>query len=107
MVPAKVFLPTANPSHASIIALTTAVVLPPTMLPGLSAYITSKLAVVKLVEFLSAENPNLFVAALHPGMVNTDILQKTGVDIANIPIDSGSWFCGRHIPVCRLLLTCR
>ncbi len=73
----KVFLPTANPSHAAILGMTTGTSgLPPAMLPGLSAYISSKLAQVKLLEFLAAENPNVFVASVHPGMVETSLFRK-------------------------------
>jgi len=56
---------------------------------NLSAYITSKLTVIKLVEFLAAENPTIFAAALHPGMVDTNILQRSGADPSKLPIDSG------------------
>ena len=37
-----------------------ALVFPPVGTPGLSAYLISKLAAVKTLEFLAAENPNIF-----------------------------------------------
>lgn len=90
MIAAKVFLPTANPSHAAILGMTTGTSgLPPAMLPGLSAYISSKLAQVKFLEFLAAENPNVFVASVHPGMVETSIFCKSGAKAEALPMDKG------------------
>lgn len=37
--------------------------------PGMSAYSASKMAVLKLAEFLDAEKPNLRVFTVHPGIV--------------------------------------
>lgn len=91
MIPVKAFLPTANPSHAAIVGLTTAVIFPPSIQPGLSAYITSKLALVKFIEYVAAENPNVFAAALNPGVINTAMFEKLGADPASLPFDSGVW----------------
>ncbi|RAL17618.1 SDR family NAD(P)-dependent oxidoreductase [Aspergillus homomorphus CBS 101889] len=88
MLSSKVFIPTANPTHAAIITTSAAVVLPPTMLVGLSAYHCSKLAVVKLTEHLAAENKNIFVASLHPGMVETEIFSKSGAKAEQLPMDT-------------------
>ncbi|PSS10967.1 hypothetical protein M430DRAFT_61331 [Amorphotheca resinae ATCC 22711] len=88
MTAANVFLPTANPTHAALLGLTTGTVsLPTVMLPGLSAYISSKLAQVKLLEFLAAENPNVFVASVHPGMVETAVFTKSGAKAEALPMD--------------------
>jgi len=90
MLTAKAFLPTVNPSRAAILGVTTgASGLPPAMLPGLSAYISSKLAQVKFLEFLAAENPNIFVASMHPGMVETDMFLKSGGKTEVMPMDKG------------------
>lgn len=89
MIATKVFLPTANPTRAAVIALTAAVVFPASRLANLSAYISSKLTVIKLMEFLAAENPTVFAAALHPGMVDTSILRSSGADPSKLPLDSG------------------
>ncbi|GKT46421.1 short chain dehydrogenase citE [Colletotrichum spaethianum] len=84
----KAFLPTANPTHASLVALTTGTTaLPAVALPGLSAYMASKLAQTKIIEFLAAENPNIFAATLHPGMVETDIFKKSGAKAEALPMD--------------------
>ena len=90
MTTVKAFLPTANPSRAAIIGVTTSIIaLPPANLPGLSAYIGSKLAQVKVLEFLGAENPHIFVASVHPGMVETDIFRKGGAQAEVMPMDKG------------------
>ena len=36
---------------------------------GNSAYLVSKLALAKTIEFLAQENLNVFFASIHPGMV--------------------------------------
>lgn len=89
MIATNVFLPTANPTHAAVVALTAAVIFPVAKLNGLSAYISSKLALIKIIEFLAAENPTVFAAALHPGMIDTNILRNSGADPGTLPLDSG------------------
>lgn len=91
MLATHVFLPTANPTHAAVVALTAAVVFPASKLNGLSAYISSKLALIKMMEFLAAENPTIFAAALHPGMIDTHILRSSGADPSTLPLDSGKY----------------
>ncbi|KAF9876189.1 short chain dehydrogenase reductase [Colletotrichum karsti] len=84
----KSFLSTTNPSHAAVVALTSGTTaLPVSMLPGLSPYMASKLAQTKIIEFLAAENPNLFAVTLHPGMVETDIFKKSGAKAEALPMD--------------------
>ena len=92
IIAATAFLPTANKTHASMLSITAgALVFPPVGTPGLSAYLTSKLAVVKMLEFLAAENPNIFVASVHPGMVDTGIFRKSGAKPETLPMDSGEF----------------
>jgi NAD(P)-dependent dehydrogenase (short-subunit alcohol dehydrogenase family) len=89
MTAAKVFLRTANSSGAVIIGVTTGMSgLPPAMFPGLSAYISSKLAQVKFLELLAAENPNIFVASVHPGMIETPLFRKSGARAEALPMDT-------------------
>jgi NAD(P)-dependent dehydrogenase (short-subunit alcohol dehydrogenase family) len=91
MIAAKAFLPTANPAHAAIIGLTSGfMTLPPPALPGVSAYMSSKLAQVRVLEFLAAENPNIFVASVHPGLVETAVFKASGAKAENLPMDTGS-----------------
>ncbi|KAL2795459.1 putative NADP(+)-dependent dehydrogenase [Aspergillus keveii] len=87
LILAKSFLPPTNPIHAAVIGYSAAVTFPAAMLPGLSAYTISKTAVIKLIEYTAAENPSIFAAALHPGVVDTPILRKTGVDPTTLPMD--------------------
>ena len=74
---------------------TGALVFPPVGTPGLSAglsaYLTSKLAAVKTLEFLVAENPNIFVASVHPGIVDIGMFRKSGAKPETLPMDSGEF----------------
>ncbi|KAJ5627008.1 hypothetical protein N7528_004435 [Penicillium herquei] len=88
IIAAKVFLPTANPVRSAVVALTAIVVFPTARLVGNSGYISSKLTLVKIMEFLAAENPKVFAAAMHPGMVETEIFRRSGADPTKVPIDS-------------------
>ena len=68
-----------------------ALVFPPASTPGLSAYLTSKMAMVKTLEFLAMENPSVFVASVHPGMVDTGLFRKSGAKPEMMPMDSGEF----------------
>lgn len=59
------------------------------MVPGLSAYMSSKLAQTKLIEFVAHEHPNLFAATVHPGMIETNIFTRSGAKAENLPMDKG------------------
>lgn len=88
MLAVQAFIPSANPTHVSILGVTTGgVFVPPTMVPNMSSYISSKLAMVKILEYVAAENPNLFVASLHPGTVDTAMYTKSGRH--PMPMDAG------------------
>lgn len=63
--------------------------MPTSYLPGLSAYVSSKLAQGKVYEFLAAENPGIFVATVDPGMVETATFNRTGATVDQVPIDTG------------------
>ncbi|KAI1447660.1 hypothetical protein F5Y02DRAFT_432303 [Annulohypoxylon stygium] len=89
MLVAKAFLPTANPTQAAFLGVTTDVSLMPAVyLPGLSAYTASKLAQAKMFEFIAAENPNIFVATVNPGMIETDNFYRTGGTTDKLPMDT-------------------
>ncbi|KAI1775368.1 putative NADP(+)-dependent dehydrogenase [Hypoxylon cercidicola] len=84
----KAFLPTANKSHATILAVTSGIAAAPSaMLPGVSAYISSKLAQTKMIEYVSSENPNVFAATVHPGVYMTNITKKSGAKEGDLPLD--------------------
>ena len=87
---ATAFIPTANKARATILGSAAgAFSLPPATTPGLSAYLTSKLAMVKILEFLAVENPTIFIASVHPGMVDTEVFRKSGATPDMLPMDSG------------------
>ncbi|KAL8956246.1 MAG: hypothetical protein Q9193_006178 [Seirophora villosa] len=73
----QAFLPMRNPNSSastSIIGINAAMVQVPAGVgpaSGGSAYASSKIAQVKILEFLAAENPEVFVASVHPGVVET------------------------------------
>ncbi|KAG6369002.1 hypothetical protein INS49_003221 [Diaporthe citri] len=84
----KAFMPFAEPSHATVLSLVTGMAaLPAKNLPNLSSYLASKLAQTKVIEFLPVENPNIFAATIHPGMVETAIFNKSGADSTKLPMD--------------------
>ncbi|KAL3472085.1 hypothetical protein BJX99DRAFT_249898 [Aspergillus californicus] len=76
VVAAKSLLPMVNPTRAVVIGYSAAITFPAVMTPGISAYAISKLAIVKLIEFIAAEYPSVFTAALHPGFVETEMSRK-------------------------------
>jgi NAD(P)-dependent dehydrogenase (short-subunit alcohol dehydrogenase family) len=89
-IASHIFLPTANPTHSTILGVTSGTIsLPSAMTPGISAYQSSKIAQVKMLEFLAAENPRTFVASVHPGMVDTVVFRKSGARAEDLPMDTG------------------
>lgn len=84
----KAFVPLAEPSHATVLSLTTGLAaLHSKSLPGLSAYMASKFAQNKIIEYLSSEHPNIFAAIIHPGLIETAIFNKAGADPKTLPMD--------------------
>ena len=93
MVTTRAFLPSRN-KDASIIGLSTDIITFPVSGPiaiGASAYNCSKLAQVRLLEYVSAENPDLFVVSVSPGGVDTDMLRFSGIHAKIYPhyLDDG------------------
>jgi len=85
---ARAFIPTADLSNASILGITSDVsLMPAAHLPGLSSYVSSKFAQAKVFEFLAAENPNIFIATINPGMVETNNFNRTGASPEGLPMD--------------------
>jgi NAD(P)-dependent dehydrogenase (short-subunit alcohol dehydrogenase family) len=73
---AKHFLSKCRP-NATFISLSSAVLhFPAAAMTGLSSYSAAKLAVLKLNEYLAAENPTLRVFNVHPGSVETPMYEK-------------------------------
>ncbi|TVY37691.1 Short chain dehydrogenase [Lachnellula subtilissima] len=89
VVLSQAFFPNANPSGAAIYALTSgALALPTKLTAGLSAYLSSKAAQAKIMEYLAVENPNHFVCTIHPGMIETKVFQATGAKAEQLPMDT-------------------
>ncbi|KAI0202862.1 hypothetical protein F4808DRAFT_420094 [Astrocystis sublimbata] len=85
---AKIFLPTADRPDATFLGVVSDTsILPVAYLPGLSPYISSKLAQAKVFEFLAAENSDIFIASIHPGMIETDNFNRTGASPDGLPMD--------------------
>ncbi|KAF2442864.1 putative short-chain dehydrogenase [Karstenula rhodostoma CBS 690.94] len=55
------------------------------LMPGSWAYAATKMANTKMFEYIQAENPNLHVVNVHPGVVNTEINAAT--DMAGVGVD--------------------
>ena len=93
MVTTRAFLPSRN-KDASIIGVNANMI---TMEPshpavsGVSAYSCSKIAQVRLLEHVAAENPDVFVVSAHPGIVPTDMASSSGKKVLIPPefIDDG------------------
>ncbi|KAK0634266.1 hypothetical protein B0T17DRAFT_501948 [Bombardia bombarda] len=77
--------PSSQPAILGVISDTS--LLPTSYLPGLSSYVASKLAQAKVFEFLAAEHPDIFVATVHPGMVETANFYSTGASPESLPMD--------------------
>ncbi|KAF7512746.1 hypothetical protein GJ744_000313 [Endocarpon pusillum] len=89
IIAAKAFFPTANAKRAVVLGNTAgAIALPTKQVVGLSGYLTSKLAQIKTLEFLAAENPKMFACSVHPGMIETDIFLKSGARPDQLPMDT-------------------
>ena len=54
---------------------------------GSSSYVTSKLATIKLFEFVAAEYPDVQVVTIHPGVVDTALNSKS--EYEGLPMDDG------------------
>jgi NAD(P)-dependent dehydrogenase (short-subunit alcohol dehydrogenase family) len=54
---------------------------------GKSAYVTSKLGMVRLFEFVADEYPDVQVLSIHPGVVDTAMNKKSQVN--EFPMDDG------------------
>ncbi|MCJ1250012.1 hypothetical protein MMC30_007238 [Trapelia coarctata] len=98
MIPVHAFLPNRN-SNAAIVGVNAAMVTIPAphlVSRGASAYVSSKMAQLKFLELLAAENPDIFVVSVHPGVVRTPLLDKANIfdapeDDVRLPADFMVW----------------
>ncbi|KAI4170498.1 MAG: hypothetical protein LQ346_008850, partial [Caloplaca aetnensis] len=91
----QAFIHTRNPSPSvptSIIGINAAMVhMPAGVGPatGSSAYTSSKMAQLKVMEYLAAEQPDIFVASVHPGVVETPMTRALMEHGAGKPEQAG------------------
>jgi NAD(P)-dependent dehydrogenase (short-subunit alcohol dehydrogenase family) len=83
----QVFLPTKGKNPVIIGTSTAAVTLPVAMVTDGSSYVASKLGLIKFLEVLAAEYPDIHITTIHPGIVATDMFSKSGM--VGVPLDSG------------------
>lgn len=91
MITVQAFLPNRSKS-AAIIGVSAGMVNLPTselVKRGSSAYVSSKMAQLKFLEVLEAENPDIFVVSVHPGVVRTAMLDQT--EAVGLPEDDGGF----------------
>jgi short-subunit dehydrogenase len=67
---------------------TGAVTLPAAMLTEGSSYVGSKVGLIKVMEILAAEFPDVHVVTIHPGVVETSMFEKSGME-GKLPVDKG------------------
>jgi NAD(P)-dependent dehydrogenase (short-subunit alcohol dehydrogenase family) len=75
---------TKEPIIVNITTLLT--MIPP--IPGASSYGSSKEGFLRVMDFVAAENPHVKVFNIHPGIIDTDMHQKSGSQGA-APLDHG------------------
>lgn len=61
-------------------------------LNGFSAYSGSKIGAARVVETLQLENPALRFYNVHPGIVESDMLDKSGLSLLGVPMDDRKSF---------------
>jgi len=72
--------PDGEPQPVTFINLTTAGILWPPF-PGMGAYVSSKMAAVKLLQAFAVENPNVRLHNVHPGFLPTAMSSKLSESI--------------------------
>lgn len=63
---------------------------PVSMGPGMSGYNASKIAQIKVMEYLAAEQPKVFAVTVHPGICDTAVLAKSGMKPDQVPLDQST-----------------
>lgn len=86
LIVAKTALELLLKDDAVIINITSAAATVP-LLPGYSSYATSKMAGVKLYEYLQAEHPKMHFMSIHPGVIETEMDSKTTASGTVLPHD--------------------
>lgn len=87
----QAFLRSAAPD-ASLLNMTTSIAHLPAI-PRMSGYAVSKTASARFFEYVQAENPEIQVINVHPGVIMTPMLQKTMDAGFVFPIDDSKPLC--------------
>lgn len=86
-ITAQAFLPTKGDDSVVVVSSTMGVTFPAAGAVNLSSYVASKLGLMKFIEVLAAENPDVRFTTIHPGAVETDMYRKAG--LVGLPSDKG------------------
>lgn len=91
MVVSQAFLSTKGTNATIIGSSTAAVSFPTAMTTPLerASYTISKLATIRFMELLGAENPDIRVITIHPGAVKTDMAVK--LTVPGVPFDKSEF----------------
>lgn len=85
-ITAQAFLPTRGKDATLIGVSTNADNIPAAMLIPISSYAGSKYALLKVMEILAAEFPDVHVITIHPGVIETNMFEKSEI-AGKLPID--------------------
>ncbi|CAI6335357.1 unnamed protein product [Periconia digitata] len=80
-------LPCANVNPVVFNVTSLGAVVPARLSPRIGLYVASKAAAAKLIEVLALENPQVFWASVHPGVVKTKLFENAGLDAEVLPMD--------------------
>lgn len=94
-ITAQAFLPAHNENAVVIATSTGATALPASMVTSTSSYAASKLGLNKFVEILAAENTDIRFHIIHPGVVDTDMSEKSKMD--DLPRDTSEFHLLRYV----------
>ncbi|KAJ4350323.1 uncharacterized protein N0V89_008944 [Didymosphaeria variabile] len=93
---AQAFLPLANANATFLSVNAAGAVLPAEIGAGLTGYMSSKIAQAKLMEYIAHEHPELFVASVHPGVIDTKLLREAEMQASKLSQDTGNFFLLVH-----------
>jgi NAD(P)-dependent dehydrogenase (short-subunit alcohol dehydrogenase family) len=86
-ITSQAFMPTKGKNPIIVCTSTAAVALPAAMVTNGSSYAASKLGLIKFMEILAAEHPDVHITTIHPGVIETDMFEKSGM--TEMPLDKG------------------
>ncbi|KAJ9615597.1 hypothetical protein H2200_001672 [Cladophialophora chaetospira] len=96
----RAFLPLASPTATIVNISTAAAHFPTAGVRNLSAYSSSKLGALKIFEFVAAENPELHVVSIQPGVIKSEINTKHGelppMDTPELAGSFAVWSCSEE-----------